>query len=82
MTSPASIDLILFERILQTAASASSIDQLCQEHNIKVRRGIYSLAVVVWLMIYQRLSSKRTLSAAVHVLASYFPAQNSFSGKQ
>lgn len=69
MTSPDSIDLVLFERILQTAASASAIDQLCQEHNLKVRRGIYSLVVVVWLMIYQRLHSKGTLSAAVHFLA-------------
>jgi hypothetical protein len=69
MTSPELIDLVSFERILQTAASASSMDQLCREHNLKVRRGIYHLAVVVWLMIYQRLHSKGTLSAAVHVLA-------------
>jgi Transposase DDE domain. len=70
MTSPDSIDLVPLERILQTVASASSMDQLCQQHNLKVRRGIYSLAVVVWLMIYQRLHSKGTLSAAVHFLAS------------
>jgi hypothetical protein len=69
MTSPSSIDLVLFERILQTAVSASAIDQLCQKHNLKVRRGIYSLAVVIWLMIYQRLHRKGTLSAAVHFLA-------------
>jgi putative transposase len=69
MTSPHSIDLIMFERILQTAASASSIDQLCRKHNLKLHRGIYSLPAVVWLMIYQRLHSKGTLSSAVHFLA-------------
>jgi hypothetical protein len=69
MTSPISIDISLFERILQTTVSASSIDELCRKHNVKVGRGIYSLAVVVWLMLYQRLNSKRTLSSAVHFLA-------------
>jgi hypothetical protein len=59
----------MFERLLQTAVSASSIDELCRKHDLKIRRGIYSLAVVVWLMIYQRLNSKRTLSSAVHFLA-------------
>jgi hypothetical protein len=69
MTSPDSIDPVLFERILQTAASPSAIDQLCRKHNLKFRRGIYHLAVVVWLMIYQRLHGKGTRSAAVHFLA-------------
>jgi len=45
------------------------VDELCRKHNVKVGRGIYSLAVVVWLMLYQRLNSKRTLSSAVHFLA-------------
>src|SRR5260370_42626882 len=71
MTSPNSVDPILFERLLQTAASASAIDELCREHGWKVRRGIYSLVVVIWLMIYQRLHGKRTLSAAVPVLARH-----------
>src|SRR5271169_1652654 len=69
MTSPTSIDLDLFERILQTAVSASSIDQLCRKHKVKVRQGIYGLAVVIWLMIYQRLNGKKTLSSAVQFLA-------------
>jgi len=59
----------MFERILHIAASASSIDQICQKHDYKGRRGIYSVVVVVWLMIYQRLHSKGTLSAAVQFLA-------------
>jgi Transposase DDE domain len=69
MTSPIAIDPDVFERILQTTVSASFIEQLCRRRRIKARRGIYSLAVVVWLMIYQRLNSKRTLSAAVQFLA-------------
>jgi hypothetical protein len=69
MTSPDTLDLTIFERILHTTASASAIDQLCQKHNFKSRRGIYSVAVVVWLMIYQRLNSKGTLSSAVQFLA-------------
>jgi hypothetical protein len=70
MTSPSSFDVVMFERLLlQTAVSASSIDELCRKHDLKIRRGIYSLAVVVWLMIYQRLNSKRTLSSAMHFLA-------------
>jgi hypothetical protein len=69
MTSPTSFDVVMFERLLQTAVSASSIDELCRKHDLKIRRGIYNLAVVVWLMIYQRLNSKRTLSSAVHFLA-------------
>jgi predicted HAD superfamily hydrolase len=69
MTSSNSIDLDVFERILQMTVSVSFIDQLCRKRKVKIRRGIYSLTVVVWLMIYQRLNSKRTLSSAVQFLA-------------
>jgi hypothetical protein len=69
MTSPTSIDLDVFERILQTSVSVSFIDQLCRKRKVKLRRGIYSLTVVIWLMIYQRLNSKGTLSSAVQFLA-------------
>src|SRR6266568_1109897 len=71
MTSPNSVDPVLFERLLQSAVSASAIDDLCRERGWKVRRGIYSLVVVIWLMIYQRLNSKRTLSSAVQFLARH-----------
>lgn len=71
MTSPNSFDPIQFERMLQTAVSASAVEELCREHGWKVRRGIYSLVVVIWLMIYQRLNGKRTLSAAVRFLARH-----------
>src|SRR6185436_8293012 len=71
MTSPISIDIDVdrFERVLQATVSVNFMDQLCRRRKVKVRAGIYSLAVVVWLMIYQRLNSKRTLSSAVQFLA-------------
>ncbi|HEY6373819.1 MAG TPA: IS4 family transposase [Candidatus Sulfotelmatobacter sp.] len=69
MTSPTSLDLTLFQRILGTVASATTINQLCQEHSYKARGGIYNVAVLVWLMIYQRLNGKGTLSSAVQFLA-------------
>jgi hypothetical protein len=69
MTSPTSLDMTLFERILRTVASATAINQLCQQHAYKVRGGIYNVAVLVWLMIYQRLNGKGTLSSAVQFLA-------------
>src|SRR2546422_2282618 len=69
MTSPVSIDFDLLEQILRTTVSVSFIDQVCRKRKVKARRGIYSLTVVVWLMIYQRLNGKRTLSSAVQFLA-------------
>lgn len=45
------------------------MQQIAEPHAVKSRRGIYSLVVVVWLMIYQRLNSKRTLCSAVQFLA-------------
>jgi hypothetical protein len=68
MTSPTSLDLTLMEQILRTVASASAMNQVCQTHGYKARRGIYNAAILVWLMIYQRLNSKGTLSSAVHFL--------------
>jgi putative transposase len=65
MTSPTALDLTVFERILRTVASATAIHQLCEKHSYKVRGGIYNVAVLVWLMIYQRLNTKGTLSSAV-----------------
>lgn len=69
MTSPTSINLSLFEQLLQTAVSASFLDQLCRDLKVKARGGIYGLAVVIWLMIYQRLNGKKTLASAVQFLA-------------
>jgi hypothetical protein len=68
MTSPTSIDLVAFEQLLQSAVSTPSVDQLCRQHKVKVRQGIYGLVVVMWLMIYQRLNGKGTLCSAVQFL--------------
>jgi hypothetical protein len=69
MTSPNYFDLGLFEQILRTAASAEAIQEICRELKVKTRRGIYRVPVVIWLIIFQRLNAKGTLSAAVHFLA-------------
>src|SRR5437763_13968327 len=69
MTSPNFENLVLFEQVLRTVASISAVDQLCQELKLRARRGIYRIPVVIWLMIFQRLHSKGTLSTAVHFLA-------------
>lgn len=73
MTSPDSINFDTFERVLRSTVSVDFLDQLCRKHKVKVRAGIYSLAIVIWLMIYQRLNSKRTLAAAVQFLAREAP---------
>src|SRR5437588_12993206 len=71
MTSPRMLASALLVEVLQAAAPALVIEQIAQRHGMKTRRGIYSLVVVVWLMIYQRLNSKRTLSSAVQFLAKH-----------
>jgi putative transposase len=55
-------------RLFQKAAPGSLFEQLCQEHGYEFRQGIYSVAVVVWLMIWQRLQDNRSLAAAVQCL--------------
>lgn len=69
MTSPSSIDAVLLEQLLRSAVSASFLDQLCRQHKVKFRHGIFGLSVVIWLMIYQRLNGKKTLSSAVQFVA-------------
>jgi hypothetical protein len=72
MTAPKDhIDLNLFGQILRTAASSGAINQICQKLKLKTRQGIYRVPVVIWLMIYQRLNSKGTLSSAVHFLTRH-----------
>ena len=71
MTSSNTLDSALLMEILQAAARPEAIERIAQQHGVKTRRGIYSLVVVIWLMIYQRLNSKRTLSSAVQFLAKH-----------
>ena len=42
--------------------------QLCAENEYDFRQGVYNIAVVVWLMIWQRLQGNRSLAAAVQCL--------------
>jgi putative transposase len=60
-TSPA-------QRLYQKVAPAWFYRELCQRHGYGFRQGIYSAAVVVWLMIWQRLQGNRSLAAAVQYL--------------
>jgi hypothetical protein len=65
MRSPDSLQLL---RLFQKAAPASFFRELAQKHGYNFRDGIYSAAVVVWLMIWQRLQGPRGLAAAVQHL--------------
>src|ERR1700689_4491734 len=65
MTSPhVSEVLSWFEKL----APDSYFDELVQEHQLHCRKRIYSLAVVVWLMIQQRLQCGSSLAVAVQSL--------------
>jgi putative transposase len=65
MTSP---DVPQVLRLFQKAAPASFFQQLCAENEYDFRQGVYNIAVVVWLMIWQRLQGNRSLAAAVQCL--------------
>lgn len=65
MTSP---DVPQVLRLFQKAAPASFFQQLCAENEYDFRQGVYNIAVVVWLMIWQRLQGNRSLAAAVQYL--------------
>ena len=65
MNSPDQLQLF---RLFQNAAPASFFRELTCKHGYRFRDGIYSSAVVVWLMIWQRLHGPRNLEAAVQHL--------------
>lgn len=65
MASPDVPELLLwFEKV----APDEYFDRLIREHNLRCRKRTYWLAVVVWLMIFQRLYSNCSLAAAVDIL--------------
>jgi hypothetical protein len=65
MASPGSADLFcLFQKI----APASWFQDLVPDSGPGSRSGIYSFAVVIWLMIVQRLHAKGTLGSALQQL--------------
>lgn len=65
MTSPVCVDAAQLWPLFQKACPQSLADQICREKEIPFRRGIYTALTVLWLMMYQRLNGKRTLSSAV-----------------
>ena len=65
MTSPQWSDLFdLYRRVL----TEGTVEYFQRQAEMKIRRGIYSAAVVIWLMILQRLHPSGTLSTAVQLL--------------
>jgi len=65
MTSP---DVTEFLSWFQKIAPDAYFDGLIEEHHLRCRKRIYWLAVVVWLMIYQRLHCDGSLASAVDSL--------------
>lgn len=65
MTTP---ELLQLQRLYQKVAPASFFEEECRQQGYHFRHGVYSVAVVVWLMIWQRLQSQRSLAAAVQSL--------------
>jgi hypothetical protein len=65
MTSPDEQQLLC---LFQKVAPASFLEDICREQDYHFRQGVYSVAVVVWLMIWQRLGIGRSLAAAVQCL--------------
>ena len=74
MTSPGYVDPAQLWLLYQRAVPEMFRSASEKTQPVPARRGIYSMAIVTWLMIYQRLNSKRTLSAAVQWLARNFEA--------
>ena len=65
MTSPKWSDLLdLYQRTLKVGA----VEYFQRQAKIRIRRGVYSAQVVLWLMILQRLHRVGTLAAAVQLL--------------
>jgi putative transposase len=65
MASPETAELLSW---FQKMAPDEYFDRLIREHNLRCRKRIYWLAVVVWLMIFQRLHPNPSLAAAVDAL--------------
>jgi hypothetical protein len=65
MSSSDSLQLL---RLFQRVAPPSFFREVCQKHGCSFRQGVYSVSVVTWLMIWQRLQGYRNLAAAVQYL--------------
>jgi hypothetical protein len=65
MTSP---DLSSVLRLYQRVLPPGVVEYLAQQAGLPVRRGIYSVTVVLWLMMVQRLQPNGTLASSVQQL--------------
>src|SRR5207237_9041154 len=54
--------------LYQRCVSQGVVDYLQKQAGMKMRRSIYTSAVVIWLMILQRLQAGGTLNTAVEAL--------------
>jgi hypothetical protein len=68
MTSPKFLDSADLWRLFEKACPETVIQRLCREQRLVRRRGVYSVLVVLWLMVLQRLNGKRTCGSAVQWL--------------
>lgn len=58
----------IFDLYGRWVVSSGVLDQVRSQVGLRSRSGIYSLAVVLWLMIWQRLQPRSTMSQAVRQL--------------
>src|SRR5579862_8316660 len=64
----ASPDVSSIALMYERCAPAALFEYLQKQAGLRIRRGIYSLRVVAWMMILQRLHAKGTLTTAVQLL--------------
>jgi hypothetical protein len=66
MTSPEWSSLLdLYQRVV----CAGVVEYLQKQAGMRIRRGVYTAQVVLWLMVLQRLQPRGTLASAVQLLA-------------
>jgi len=65
MTSPQRLSLL---NLYQQTVGTGVLQYLEQQAGLRRKRGVYSVAVVLWLMMLQRLHGRGTLASAVQML--------------
>jgi len=68
MNSPDAPDSVQLLQLFQKVAPAWFLCQLCRKHGYRWRDDTYTVPVVVWLMMWQRLQADQSLGAAVQHL--------------
>ena len=79
--SPTNPDIEQIRSMFQRVATDSFYQELAEKFEIGLGSGIYSLAVVVLLMIFQHLSPKGTLAVAVQEMARHLKSRRSSSAQ-